>query len=1650
MPASPPVTFACVPSRFRVHEYNVDAAVMCALPYHATTQFVRLLQVLQLEGTRWVALSAVKAQGAPPSREALVRCFARDSSLLALVSDAALATAAPSARVARGGTTTFFTLLVSETVASMTRVPEDVLPRILPFVHAGLDKGATLDHHAGALLVISQLASRLQLARPLTEALLVAVAKASRAPLEPHTLQALLQLARTQSATTLPAHAVTYIAKLPRLPQLLADLSRHFSITALLQPLVCAFADRLGAHQMYHAVLLALVQDVVTDSCADALACRLILVAGLGAHGSQAADAAPSAAAASSAAKVLRALHCRWPAEVSRATSQALQQAQMRGIEQPLVAFLRDALAGTTSQPLQGDVCVTLGDGLAHESGRVREAALRDLTRSWQCTESTNGAVPADLARFERLRDALLRCVCDADAQVRMAALSVPGLADVVSDDAALFRAGAEALVASARTVRDTKATVGKVGVHRAIMKQALKLLCSTLPLRAPALRDSSARLLLGFVVGVRELQSAAQVARSLASSLGHHVFGDFRAQTCPTGDGAKDVAAAQRRVLSALGDALCSTATPEPLSWLQASWSDLSLDGQHTVLCALLRALSRSSADATAAGTLALAACNLLLDEPARLQAYSDAFADSRFEWEAGLPCAAYLDAWAPDDAAFAAVLRRKLMLDAIGLLPVVPVEDSTDGLGVFGDLFATLCSATASAPVLQPHVDAVLARAAARFSSRSLFLCLLSSACPSLVSEAAQVTALELLRSESDCEAGVPHVVVALTSPRRVVRKAAVDFLLATSSKADTVPGRKQTAKRSAQTSKMTDARSSLVAWAAEHGSSVVAGDCTTALPLLRAKLSAESAAPLRDSMLRLLKNSSGLPAYALVRALDVLRGAGSDEGVCAAVIPIWDSIRTLPLLGSEPLTQAAALICSMLASNIAARNDAAPAAGAALLSGLQNAVPAPVRVGALEAITPPVHAAMSASYQDLLLASCALFLSREEHQSCRDAARALLDRVPLDGLSFVRVLESTCASVNGRAIAQPAAKRRTAGDALPLLPCDAQPLEVLTAVLEVLSWKEVEDGEQLALAVENAASFLLDAVSAASSQERVEASDESADASGDADETGRPALEYCVHLTLRVLTLFVEGAVRDNAACARIALRALREVMEAGVHGAALELLTTIATVTPDCVVANVLDVIQTLTSKATSDISGRGSVKALGEAFRAIAGCWTLARDDDGSELLQHVVASLPAMHEHQRLPLLASVLRALPSPVALSLVVQLLISHRNESDESASFHALASMLCASRSPLECLQAMSALMRRSTQPAETASAAEFAVVQLALVAGQGESSSCALSELIALGVERLQSLAEVSEQSADVRRASQCTQSLLTTVERLMSPLSFLKAVALLFESPGQRVQRRALRICLARIRGSSGNLPSAVDEHAGSALIAPLAALARCSQKSACTTRCLALETLAALVERCGQSQEFATSLLPVIPDVLSAASHAKPLVAARGLQCVAAAVMMLSTRLVPLLPGMMTAVIGVLDSDNGDVLRLCAALDTVTAMVARLDVFLSPYAQKLVHLLLSPRFVADGVRQAAATAREMLARRLPARILVGPLTSAWGDVLSSGAGLAVALLHQLTKLIDTLDAPDAAVHHEAIFGASSRGAQYCPRVAIGA
>ena len=406
----------------------------------------------------------------------------------------------------------------------MPRVTAASVPRLLPYLEAGLAPAASAEQYAGALIVTAQLASRANLAGPLTEALLEGVAKGARAPLRAQALQALLCLCRTQAVATLPSRAFKHLAKLPELASHFSDLCRGYRADALAAPLVRALASHAATHANYERTLAAVVKEApLSDDAVNALVDALAELATFTTTGSDLRNKDPTMnpkgleedeqpeeeeeTRRAIASRVLRLTDAYHPAATSRAVDRLLARnerekrreaeaetetetetarasshhpaASSAAARDATEEFLRGALAGSASGPMPGHAA-SLGAALDHPSAGLREAALRELRRGGLAVGafSSSGGGPRGVGSSSLLSGALLRRVVDDHPRVAALAASLPDLRRGVGDDAALFDAARErlGLAASACGGKSPDAEL-----ERAAGKRLAKLACGTL-----------------------------------------------------------------------------------------------------------------------------------------------------------------------------------------------------------------------------------------------------------------------------------------------------------------------------------------------------------------------------------------------------------------------------------------------------------------------------------------------------------------------------------------------------------------------------------------------------------------------------------------------------------------------------------------------------------------------------------------------------------------------------------------------------------------------------------------------------------------------------------------------------------------------------------------------------------------------------------------------------------------------------------------------------------------------------------------------------------------------------------------------------------------------------------------------------------------
>ena len=125
--------------KYRVNEFNVDALIMSALPYHGTSLFPKLLQAIPAfkdKAKKWSFLKCVQEQGSPITRNVLVNRCLGEQWLLQLVTD----TTKKEVAVSDGKSGRFATFATSLFLGCQVSAAEneDVMTAVQSFVDGGL------------------------------------------------------------------------------------------------------------------------------------------------------------------------------------------------------------------------------------------------------------------------------------------------------------------------------------------------------------------------------------------------------------------------------------------------------------------------------------------------------------------------------------------------------------------------------------------------------------------------------------------------------------------------------------------------------------------------------------------------------------------------------------------------------------------------------------------------------------------------------------------------------------------------------------------------------------------------------------------------------------------------------------------------------------------------------------------------------------------------------------------------------------------------------------------------------------------------------------------------------------------------------------------------------------------------------------------------------------------------------------------------------------------------------------------------------------------------------------------------------------------------------------------------------------------------
>ncbi|KAI9160506.1 hypothetical protein LWI28_008767 [Acer negundo] len=416
--------------RYKIYVYNTEELILCALPYHDTHVFVRIVQLLNLGNNKWKFLEGVKVSGAPPPRTVIVQQCIRDMGVLEVLCNYA----SPTKKfMPSKPTINFCTAVIIEALGSASTVDSDVVKRILPFVVSGFQPGAKggSDHKAGALMIVALLANKVSLSPKLVKSLIRSIAEIAREDVKESTdlqwfrlsLMALINLVQLQPVDMFPKKALDILKEIRDISGILLDLSKEFNIDRFLAVLLESLVDYSSSDDSCHLALISIIEKVPIKNLVDHVISKVLLSClRLSKKDSD------STLSGTWAKKILAAINRKYPSELRKAVRKFLEDTKVQSKKE-------DTVFEILCKMLDGDIDMSeaisdskLWFALNHPKAEVRHATLSGLKSSGiQKTKA------ADSQRLVTIQDAILRQLHDDDLTVVQAALSVDGLSEMIS-----------------------------------------------------------------------------------------------------------------------------------------------------------------------------------------------------------------------------------------------------------------------------------------------------------------------------------------------------------------------------------------------------------------------------------------------------------------------------------------------------------------------------------------------------------------------------------------------------------------------------------------------------------------------------------------------------------------------------------------------------------------------------------------------------------------------------------------------------------------------------------------------------------------------------------------------------------------------------------------------------------------------------------------------------------------------------------------------------------------------------------------------------------------------------------------------------------------------------------------------------------------
>uniref|UniRef100_H3H1J9 HEAT repeat-containing protein 1 n=1 Tax=Phytophthora ramorum TaxID=164328 RepID=H3H1J9_PHYRM len=258
--------------RYEVHRYNVDAVMATIVAFHESSWFVRMARILHIHNTRWEFLLAVKTNGTPLLRSALVQRASDESSVIEF-----LFTTATRIGTSNPKLTSLYTLVVLQ-MLEQGKVTEHMLRWLVPHLLTALKSTSFPELQSSAYMIVTKLASKATLTDKVVDALVKSLVKHAQSGAQMNALLCVIFLAQTQPSFKLSSGAGTYLVHMENAADFLRDATSSYESAKFVQLLTVFLTQHMkSTDDDYLRLLTTLIESVsVVDEFTEELVETLV------------------------------------------------------------------------------------------------------------------------------------------------------------------------------------------------------------------------------------------------------------------------------------------------------------------------------------------------------------------------------------------------------------------------------------------------------------------------------------------------------------------------------------------------------------------------------------------------------------------------------------------------------------------------------------------------------------------------------------------------------------------------------------------------------------------------------------------------------------------------------------------------------------------------------------------------------------------------------------------------------------------------------------------------------------------------------------------------------------------------------------------------------------------------------------------------------------------------------------------------------------------------------------------------------------------------------------------------------------------------------------------------------------------------------